>query len=290
MNNATSIPPSAESVQPQVKRLSFYWSPNKQRFSCDEVVSEGHGPICTDPSHDLVHLIVAANGNLPWLPHGDRDLVCFAEYNAVLLENLFDKTCNAIAFGTSAIHETLVEAFKYMDWFVGEHYAPFPTSNRVAFSRFCQQINPLLVTQLFPYYFYVKRYERTQSNYREAEYQIDFTSGDRPPVDELGWVAQWSIYRQLKAARVALGLQAENPALGFRIEQALEKIDQLGEITARHLVEPRSRCEAGSLGNAPESSELEALKRRLSAVETQLKAVNSVLFPQLEANPEPSEC
>lgn len=278
MNNTPSSSPAANPTQaapPTVKRLSFYWSPNQQRFSCDEIVSEGHGPICTDPSHDLVHLIVAANRNMPWLPHGERDLVCWAEYNAVFLENLFDKTCNAIVFSTSATHDALAETVKYMDWFVSEHYAPFPASSALAVRRFCQQVDPFLVTQLFPYYLDLKRYERTHSNYRDAEYKLDFTSSDRPPADELGWLAQWSIYRQLKAARAALGIPEEDATVGFRIEQALEKIDQLGATAARPYATPSAV--------APESAELDNLKRRLSLVETQLAEVKSVLLSRIDA-------
>jgi hypothetical protein len=231
MTNAASTlfsPTNGErAIASPFKRLSFYWSPNRQRFACDQTVSENHGSIGTDPSHDLAHLIIAANGELSWSPRGERDRVCFAEYNAVLLENLFDKTCNAIIFGTSAMSDALGEAVKYMDWFVNEHYAPFPSSSRIAYRHFCRKINPFAIASLFPYYLEIKRYERTHPTYRNAEYQLDFTSRDRPPVDELGWLAQWSIYRQLKTAQTALGIQGNTSVEGTKIEQALAKIDKI---------------------------------------------------------------
>ncbi|MBD2578755.1 hypothetical protein [Oscillatoria sp. FACHB-1406] len=209
------------------KKLSFFWSPNQQRFACNDVAIEGFGEICTDPSHDLVHLIIAANDNMFWLPRGERDAVCWAEYNAVFLENLFDKTCNAIAFGTSSNPDAFGETVKYMDWFVNQHYAPFPVSATLAVRHFCEQIDPFLVACLFPYYLYLKTYERTHSNYRSGQYELDFTARDRPPADELGWLAQWSIYRQLKAAKTALGIPSADPDIGWKIEQALTKIDNL---------------------------------------------------------------
>lgn len=253
-----------------VKKMSFFWSPNRQRFACDETASEGHGTICTDPSHDLVHLIVAANEKMFWLPHGERDAVCWAEYNAVFLENLFDKTCNAIAFGTAAKVDALQETIQYMDWFVSEHYAPFPVAAPLAVRRFCEQIEPFRVACLFPYYLQLKTHERTNNDYRSGQYQLEFTSRDRPPVDELGWLAQWSIYRQLKAAKTALGLPTPPSDLGGKIEQALMKMDALGGISGLDSLQPS------------EHSQIDNLEQRLSYVEKQLVEVKNVLLSRIE--------
>jgi len=152
MRKSMLIAKTTSVAQPKSKKLSFYWSPTKQMFTCDNVGIENQSSTPTNPSHDLAHLIVAANGGLPWLPKGERHLICLAEYNAVLLENLFDKTCNAVVFGTFASHETLAETHKYMDWFVNEHYAPFPISAEAAYQCFCYQVNPFIITRLFPYY------------------------------------------------------------------------------------------------------------------------------------------
>ncbi|MDY6781924.1 MAG: hypothetical protein SW833_05125 [Cyanobacteriota bacterium] len=230
MTNAaltSSSPNNNLAVASPLRRLSFYWSPNRQRFACNETVIENQSSIGTDPSHDLAHLIIAANGELPWSPRGDRDRVCYAEYNAVLVENLFDKTCNAIVFGTSVMGDAMGEALKHMDWFVTQHYAPFPSSSRIAYRHFCRRINPFAIASLFPYYLEVKRYERSHPSYRNAEYKLDFTSRDRPPADELGWLAQWSIYRQLQAARKALGIRDEGSIERQKVQEALDKIDKL---------------------------------------------------------------
>jgi hypothetical protein len=84
------------------KQLKFYWSPQHQLFSCDGAKLEGHGYIQTNPSHDLVHLLIAANGNMPWQPVESREQTCFAEYNAVMLEHLLVNCFNAASTGIPA--------------------------------------------------------------------------------------------------------------------------------------------------------------------------------------------
>lgn len=204
------------------KTLTFYWSPQRQTFGCDQDVSEGHGEIATDPSHDLAHLIIAANGGMAWQPQGDRTHVCWAEYNAVCLEHFFDNTCNAVIFGRSTQFDTLRQAQDYMTWFVTQHYAPFPASPAIAFRRFCQHINPHQTARLFPYYLQVKQHERSHRQYRDSEYHLVFQATDQPPVDELGGLAQWSIYQQLKQAQYALGIGTE--AEESRLAQVFEAI------------------------------------------------------------------
>lgn len=199
------------------KTLTFYWSPQRQTFGCDQDVSEGHGEIATDPSHDLAHLIIAANGGMAWQPQGDRTQVCWAEYNAVFLEHLFDNTCNAVIFGRTSQFDTLRQTLDYMTWFVTQHYAPFPVSPAIAARRFFQTINPYQITRLFPYYLQVKQYERTHTNYRDSEYHLLFQATDTPPVDELGWLAQWSIYRQLRQAQDEMGLETDRDMENSRV-------------------------------------------------------------------------
>lgn len=199
---AIAVENPAETVQTTaVSSLSFSWSATKQLFACNDVFYANHGPTPTSPSHDLVHLLVAANGGLAWLPQKNRSLACFAEYNAVFLETLFDRTCNLLVFQTTAVSDTLAVTLKHMDWFVNEHFAPFPTTAKAAYQQFCQHINPFLICRLFPYYLATKLYERSQPDHREAAYELSFTSTDQPATDELGWLAQWSIYQQLKTAQ-----------------------------------------------------------------------------------------
>lgn len=176
------------------------WHTSFPSHTCGEVVYENQGTISTDPSHDLVHLIVAASG-LPWLPQTERLMSCLAEYNAVFLETLFDKACNAFVFQSAPASDVLPEVLERMQWFVEEHFAPFPMSAAAAHEQFCSQINPFTVSRLFPFYLATKQYERTHSTYRESEYQLNFDSTDQPATDEAGWLAQWFIYQQLKATQ-----------------------------------------------------------------------------------------
>lgn len=198
-------------TQSRIKKLSFYWSPTKQLFICDDIYYENSGATPTDPSHDLAHLIVAASSELPWLPQKSRQLTCLAEYNAVLLENFLSKTCHALIFGNSNSHKTLAEALEYMRWFVEHYYVPFPVSAEEAYEYFCYQINPFVVTSLFPYYLSVKQYELTHPEFREAEYQLSFTSVDQPAANETSFLAQWSIYQQLKTAQEKVGIFGAPP-------------------------------------------------------------------------------
>ncbi|WP_448561600.1 hypothetical protein [Trichothermofontia sp.] len=248
-----------------VKHLRFQWGPRVQRLVCDDRVSEFQGTPTTEPSHDLAHLMIAACGNLPWQPEGPREIVCMAEYNAVLLENLFDKTCNVVVFGTTSDPHTLAAAIVHMEWFVNQHYAPFPISAEAALQQFCRFIDPFVVSRLFPYYLVVKRYERTHMDYRQAEYQLQFTSQDQPTVDEAGWLAQWSIYRQLKAAQSAMGLVSAPQE--FRVEQILKQLDQL----------PLDRPQAVAASASPaDCHPAAAITRRLTAIEAQLTQIDQL--------------
>ena len=199
----TTKPIALVAHHPVTKHLNFYWSLEKQLFACDDIYYQNEGPAGTEPSHDLVHLVVAASGNLAWLPYQQRELSCLAEYNAVLLETLFDRTCSLLIFGTVATQNLWAVVQQHMAWFVEQHFAPFPLSKQEAYQQFCSQIDPFVVSQLFPYYLSMKQYERSHPDYREAEYQLSFTSTDQPPTDEAGWLAQWFIYQHLKTAQAS---------------------------------------------------------------------------------------
>lgn len=265
---ATPLP--AATTAARAKHLRFQWGPNSQVFACDDCVSEFQGTTNTEPSHDLVHVIIAACEQLPWQPEGPRELVCMAEYNAVLLENLFDKTCNAVVFGTTTDPNTLAATLVHMEWFVNQHYAPFPVSAAAALQRFLRFVDPFVVSRLFPYYLVVKRYERTHADYRQAEYQLQFTSQDQPMVDEVGWLAQWSIYRQLKAAQSAMGMVSS--AKELRVEQVLQQLEQLQPgvtpPTSDHSLAPEVTQRLMAI--EAQLAQLEPLKQRLAELEIQL--------------------
>jgi hypothetical protein len=81
-----------------------------------------------------VHLFIAANGNMPWQPVESREQACFAEYNAVLLEHLLVNCFNAAVLESMAPEQIVPEARKFLKWFVSEHYAPFPVSEKRLFA------------------------------------------------------------------------------------------------------------------------------------------------------------
>lgn len=191
------------SNQTSASHLSFYWSLDKQQFTCDEVNYQHSGTISTTPSHDLVHLIVAANGGLLWLPSGERKLSCLAEFNAVFLENLFSFIYDAVVIRQSEPTQVLEQVFKYMQWFVEQHFAPFPVSFEEACQQFLLGIKPAIISHLFPYYAIVRQYERDCSAYREAEYQLSFTAADQPAADDRVQLAQQTIYAHLTLAASA---------------------------------------------------------------------------------------
>lgn len=269
---AIAAPLSPAATAP-VKHLRFQWGPQVQILACDDQVSEFQGTPVTEPSHDLAHLIIAACGQLPWQPAGPRESLCMAEYNAVLLENLFDKTCNAVVFGTTSDPNSLAAAIVHMEWFVNQHYAPFPISAAAALQRFCRFIDPFVVSRLFPYYLVVKRYERTHADYRQAKYELHFTSQDQPTVDEVGWLAQWSIYRQLKAAQCAMGLVSSPQE--FRVEQVLKQLDQLQSVTTP--ATPIADDPAGDMTQRltaieAQLAQMVQLQQRVSALESQVSS------------------
>jgi hypothetical protein len=75
--------------------LIMNWTPERQSIRVGDREFSHDGPICTHPSHDLTHLLIAANGNLPWAPEGDNGTIKIAEYNAVFLEHLLNNAYNS---------------------------------------------------------------------------------------------------------------------------------------------------------------------------------------------------
>ncbi|NJK63491.1 MAG: hypothetical protein HC921_13120 [Synechococcaceae cyanobacterium SM2_3_1] len=167
-----------------MNHLKFYWSPETQHFACNGEELIGHGFIQTDPTHDLVHLLVAANGNLHWQPSDNRDQTCFAEYNAVLLEHILTNTFYVALQGSQDTETIVPQATKYMRWFVSEHYTPFPVNEKAAYLNFSEHLNTDLIVRLSPYFFAIKFVEYVNPEFRFVEYDFEFTSEDDPVLDE----------------------------------------------------------------------------------------------------------
>jgi hypothetical protein len=186
------------------KQLKFYWSPQFQLFSCDGAKLEGHGFIQTNPSHDLVHLFIAANGNMPWQPVESREQTCFAEYNAVLLEHLLVNCFNAAVLESMAPEQIVPEARKFLKWFVSEHYAPFPVSEEEAFRRFAEALDIDCIVRLFPYFYSLRAWECFSPDYRAETYDLEFTSEDDPAREAPEWAADPNILETQELVRQKL--------------------------------------------------------------------------------------
>jgi len=160
--------------------LGMSWSKNKQSFYCGDKTFTNDGPICTFPSHDLIHLLVATSGNLPWMPVGDDKLVRLAEYNAVFLENLCKHAFEYVETNVRA--DIISTVKKYMKWFVEEHYAPFPITYNTAYYHFCSKINASVIVRLCPLIFQQLKKEKKDS-FLDAEHEISFRLTDTPIVE-----------------------------------------------------------------------------------------------------------
>src|SRR5579862_4257898 len=107
-------------------QLLLSWTPMIQSLSVDEAEFVHLGPTITDPSHDLAHLLIAANNIMLWRPEGPVDEVKLAEYNAVFLGHLLNDTYDVLVADDPDYSKAVMRASEHMRWFVEEHFAPFP--------------------------------------------------------------------------------------------------------------------------------------------------------------------
>jgi hypothetical protein len=164
-------------------RLSLVWSADRQTFQFGDVIFVNEGPSKTDPSHDLAHLLIAANGGLAWRPCGHDAERRTAEYNAILLEHLMDRVYNSVMLRPSPVREILAATLRHARWFVDEHYAPFPVPAEEAYRQFCWQIDPILMVRLSPLFFDLKHLERTDPDCRSRGVVVDFAKQETPPMN-----------------------------------------------------------------------------------------------------------
>ena len=153
------------------------WNPAWQTFGNLEEYIQHEGPIPTNPSHDLVHLILGAHGGLPWLPYRDRVQSYMAEYNAVLLENLYHLCCPTHTYTGEQVWQ---ELRRYMQWFVDVHYAPFPCSAADAWAAFQTALNVERALHWFPLFGQMRWMELHQTDYRQKHHQLTFYSHENP--------------------------------------------------------------------------------------------------------------
>lgn len=175
-------------------RLAFQWAPDNQEI----VVGSDryfHGePTNTRPSHDVAHLIAAASG-LPWKPAGSREDVCFAEYNAVLVEHLAVEVHRCVVALERDRGRVLPSALEHARWFCTTHYAPFPVPPEEALQRFLAGLDRNIFVRLSPYFFQLKAAESSAVG---TWYRGEFDSEDRPAVTLWPLACQRELGRQLR--------------------------------------------------------------------------------------------
>jgi hypothetical protein len=167
-----------------VMRVGMSWNTKEQRYFCGDEFFLHEGFTATDPSHDCAHLLIAANGDMPWNPTGEKNaFVRTVEYNASVLEHLLDETFNCCVYRAPEA-ECLPKVVKYAHWFVEEHYKPFPVSAKQALETFCSKLNKQTIVRLSPHFFSMKRSERQNPRgFRGGHIVLEFEVDDPPPVD-----------------------------------------------------------------------------------------------------------
>lgn len=179
-------------------RLTFHWAPRDYAYGRDDEFFTSNVPPPTEPAHDVVHLVIAAHGTMPWRPTADRTQTCFAEYNAVLLENFYVKARFAAQHGLREA-ECFTDCLSYMKWFVETHYKPFPVCAADALGAFLAKIDPTVASNLFPYYLNVKQASEAPAEVPgEFTFDLEFGSDDVPVGDEACRKAQTIIKERLE--------------------------------------------------------------------------------------------
>lgn len=163
-------------------QLAMWWTPQRQSLCIGDREFIHEGPTNTHPSHDVAHLMVAANGRLQWLPEGDKAVIKIAEYNAVFLEHLLNETYNDIISGACNLPKGFERALLHARWFVETHYAPFPLLAEEAYSQFCRHVDPAKITRLCIYFFEQKRAERRDPDFMSKRWELTFNCDSDPAV------------------------------------------------------------------------------------------------------------
>ncbi len=161
---------------------AMLWTPGAQLMAHGSEAFTHDGPINTEPSHDLAHLIVAANGTLQWRPAGSQPEICFAEYNAVMLEHLYDRVYRSLMGREFAPAQIIPGLLSHGSWFVTKHFTPFPATPKVAAEKFRSALTPRALA-LAPYFFDMKNSERGDAGHMQKTWTARFGADDRPT----GW-------------------------------------------------------------------------------------------------------
>jgi hypothetical protein len=159
--------------------LRLCWRRDRQTFAFGDVIYVHEGPTKTNPSHDLAHLLIAANGGLPWLPRGES--LRLAEYNAVFIETLLNLIRYAVVSRPLDGVIILKRTLRHARWFVEKHYAPFPVPAEEAYRLFCWEIDASVIGRLSPLFFDLRTLELLAPGGPEGGVAICFAASQSPP-------------------------------------------------------------------------------------------------------------
>lgn len=165
-------------------KLAMRWEPERQFMWVDGDIYEHAGRPLTTPSHDLAHLVVAANGELPWKPSGAYDSIVFAEFNASFVQSTFMQVRAALL--DPALRGREAEGIaKNAHYYANEHAVTykidFPCSQEEATDRLALAIRPDFVARLFPMYVTTVALELRRDH---PPIRIEFTDAYVPPASD----------------------------------------------------------------------------------------------------------
>jgi hypothetical protein len=159
--------------------LRLCWRRERQTIACGDTVYTHEGPTRTNPSHDLAHLLIAANGALPWLPLGETRRL--AEYNAVFAETLLNNIRWAVVSRPTDDAAILKQTLRHARWFVEKHYAPFPVPAEEAYRLICWGLDPSVIGRLSPLFFDLRGLELESPGGPEDGVDIRLHASEAPP-------------------------------------------------------------------------------------------------------------
>lgn len=163
---------------------AMLWNPGGQLMAVGDSAFVHDGSINTAPSHDLAHLLVAANNRkLAWKPVGLQKDICFAEYNAVCFEHTLDRIYRAYVDKTSPTSGVVSGLVAHLQWFVEKHFTPFPCGTKEALRLYLVSLSDESAIRLCPYFFQMKSGERADLEYMRGTWSAKFRAEDAPP----GW-------------------------------------------------------------------------------------------------------
>jgi len=177
------------------RSLSMRWTSEHQLMELGTQRFEHSGSTPTDPSHDLAHLMIGANGDLPWAPEGDRDVVKLAEFCAVFIEHLLSNIFNA-HHGQADFATLNACTIAYGKWFVEHHFAPFPVSFDDAYQGLRTRLKPDVLGPLSLHFFRLKSAESSTPDYRSMEWWMSIDLSELPTA---GSVTETSLLQSVQA-------------------------------------------------------------------------------------------